>query len=400
MNNLILKELRYGAKNYKSLEVCLKKGKGIYLTDINNKKYMDFLSGYSAVNQGHCHPRLIKTVTKQIKNLTLTSRAFHNDKLGNLCEYMNKTFNYNRFLPMNTGVEGGETAIKIARKWGYEKKNIPENQAVNLFCENNFWGRTITALSSSNDFKCYNNFGPYTNGLKLIEYNNLKKLENEFKLNKNIVSFMLEPIQGEAGIIIPDDNYLKGVKNLCKKYNILMIADEVQTGLGRTGKLLACDYENVKPDILILGKSLSGGFYPISGVLANNEIMSVLNPGEHGSTYGGNPLASQICIEAIKIIFDENLIEKSYYNGKYFRDELTNLNFKNIKQIRGKGLFNAIEFKNKKNANKILHKLIENGLLTQITHDKIIRLCPPLNINKQQLDNSLDIIEKCLNLKI
>ena len=396
MNKYILKELQYGAKNYNPLNVCIKRGKGIYLTDVNNKKYFDFLSGYSAINQGHCHPRLVKTICEQSQNLTLTSRAFYNNKLGELCEYLCNILDYEKFLPMNTGVEAGETAIKLARKWAYEVKNIPKNKGINLFCKNNFWGRTITALSSSNDEKCYKNFGPYTRGLDLIEYNNIEKLETMLSNNPNIVSLMLEPIQGEAGIIIPDDNYLRKVRDLCDKYNILLIFDEVQTGLGRTGKLLACDYEMVKPDILILGKSLSGGFYPASGILSNSNIMSLFKPGEHGSTYGGNPLACSLMMEAVKIIQDEKLVENSYKMGEYFRKELKNMDLKEVIEIRGKGLFNAIEFNDSIKASKSLDKLMNNGLLTQITHNKIIRLCPPLIINKDEIDKSLDIIGKSL----
>ena len=397
MNKLILKELRYGAQNYSPLHVMIKQGKGIFLTDMNDRKYYDFLSGYSAVNQGHCHPRLVNVVKEQVEKLTLTSRAFHSDSLGNLCEFMCNTFNYNKYLPMNTGVEGGETAIKLARKWAYEKKNIEPNKAINLFCKNNFWGRTITALSSSTDYKCYNNFGPYTNGLQLVDYNNLDVLEDTFKSNPNIASFMVEPIQGEAGVIVPGCNYLFGVSNLCKKYNILFIADEVQSGLGRSGKLLACDYDAVKPDILILGKSLSGGFYPISGVLANYKVMNTLKPGQHGSTYGGNPLANKICMEAVKILFDENLIERSYEMGKYFRKILFHSKLKGVKEVRGRGLFNAIEFENDQIAEKVLENLVNNRLLTQITRGNVIRLCPPLVINNDEMNRCIDIIIKSIN---
>lgn len=397
LNKFIKKELLYGANNYKPLNVIIKQGKGIYLTDINNKKYMDFLSGYSAVNQGHCHPKIIDALKKQSQTLTLTSRAFYNNKLGELCEYLCNTFNYEKFIPMNTGVEAGETAIKIARKWGYEKKNITPNKAVNLFCNNNFWGRTIAALSSSSDNTCYTNFGPYTNGFELIEYNNLEILEKKLINNPNIVSFMLEPIQGEGGIIIPNKDYIKNVYKLCKKYNVLMIFDEVQTGLGRTGKLLACDYDNIRPDMLILGKSLSGGVYPISGVLTRSEIMDVLTPGTHGSTYGGNPLACAISMEAVNIIFEEDLINNSHKMGKYFRDELNKLKLKNVTDIRGKGLLNAIEFNNKRNATRGLKYLKNNGLLTNITKNKILRLTPPLIINKNQINNALEIIESSLN---
>ena len=395
--NSILKELKYSAKNYKTLNVIIKKGNGIYLTDVNNKRYIDFLSGYSAVNQGHCHPRLLNILNKQSKNLTITSRAFYNNKLGEFSEYITNMFNYDKFLPMNTGVEGGETAIKIARKWGYEVKNVPNNKAVNLFCKNNFWGRTISAISSSTDKYSYDNFGPYTKGFEIIDFNNLDSLEKKLKSNPNIVSYMLEPIQGEAGVIIPDNNYLKSVYKLCKKYNVLLICDEIQSGLGRSGKLLACHYDNINPDILILGKSLSGGFYPISGVLANEEIMNVIKPGQHGSTYGGNPLAASLGIEALKIIEDENLVKNSYKMGNYFRRELMNLNLKNVTEIRGKGLFNAIEFNSKKNIKIILNNLKENGLLTQITKGNVLRLTPPLIINKKQIDHSLEILEKSIN---
>ena len=395
--NSILKELKYGAKNYSPLNVVLKKGKGIFLTDINNKKYYDFLSGYSAVNQGHCHPRLIKTLHNQSKKLTLTSRAFYNNKLGDLCEYMCNTFNYTNFIPMNTGVEACETAIKISRKWGYEVKNIEPNKAANLFCYNNFWGRTISALSSSNDELCYKNFGPYTNGFELIEYNNLNVLENKLKNNPNIVSYMVEPIQGEAGVIVPSTNYLKEAYDLCEKYNVLLIADEVQSGLGRSGKLLACDYDNVKPHILILGKSMSGGIVPASGILSNKEIMGVLTPGTHGSTYGGNPLSCAISLEALKILFEEDLINNSYKMGKYFRKELKNLNLKNVKEVRGKGLFNALEFNEKLHASNALENLKNNGLLTNITKNKTLRLTPPLIINKNQINHALEIIDESIN---
>ena len=397
MKQFLRKELKYSARNYNPLNVCIKKAKDIFVTDINNKKYYDFLSGYSAVNQGHCHPRLINTVTSQINNVTLTSRAFHNNKYGNLCEYLCNTFDYEKFLPMNTGVEAGETAIKLSRKWGYETKNVEPNKAVNLFCNGNFWGRSITACSSSNDPKSYHNFGPYTQGIDLIDYNNVEQLENKLKENSNIVSLMVEPIQGEAGIIVPSPNYLKEIKRLCKKHNILLIFDEVQTGLGRTGKLLAGDYENVRPDILILGKSLTGGFYPGSGILSSDKIMSLFKPGQHGSTYGGNPLVSAIIMEAVKIIFDENLIENSFEQGKYFRKELKNMNLQNVVKIRGKGLFNALEFNDEKTAKKALDNLIRNGLLSQITHGKTIRLCPPLTITKNHINKSLEIIKKSVN---
>lgn len=396
MNKLFEKTLKYTANNYKSLPVYLKKGKGIYLKDVNNKEYIDFLSGYSAVNQGHCHPRLINVMKNQCSTLTLTSRAFHNNKLGEFSYFLTNFFNYESFLPMNTGVEAGETAIKLSRKWGYQEKKVENNKAVNLFCNNNFWGRTISAISSSTDINSYKNFGPFLKGFECIEYNNINELEKKLKENPNIVSFMIEPIQGEAGIIIPNKDYLKKVKYLCNKYNVLLIIDEIQTGIGRCGKLLACDYDNIRPDILVLGKSLSGGFYPISGILCSKKLMDNIKPGQHGSTYGGNPLASAIGIEALKIIEEENLIQNSYNMGNYFRDEINRLDLKNIKEIRGKGLFNAIEFIDKKSAYKGLYNLLKNGLLTQITHNKIIRLSPPLIINKDQIDKSLHIIKKSL----
>lgn len=396
MEKLIKKTLKFTANNYNSLPIYLKKGKGIYVKDINNKKYIDFLSGYSAINQGHCHPKLVKVMTNQCNNLTLTSRAFQNNKLGEFSEYITNFFNYESFLPMNTGVEAGETAIKLSRKWGYQEKKVENNKAVNIFCNNNFWGRTISAISSSTDINSYKNYGPFLKGFECIEYNNINALEKKLKENPNIVSFMIEPIQGEAGIIIPNKDYLKKVKYLCNKYNVLLIIDEIQTGIGRCGKLLACDYDNIRPDILVLGKSLSGGFYPISGILSSKKLMDNIKPGQHGSTYGGNPLASAIGIEALKIIEEENLIQNSYNMGNYFRDEINRLDLKNIKEIRGKGLFNAIEFKDKKSANKGLYNLLKNGLLTQITHNKIIRLTPPLIINKDQINKSLSIIKNSL----
>lgn len=396
MNKYIYQELKYGAKNYKSIGICIKKAKGIYLTDIYDKKYIDFISSYSAVNQGHCHSRLTNTIIEQSSKLTLTSRAYHNNILGPYMNFITDLFKYDKILPMNTGVEAGETAIKIARKWGYNYKNVPENKAEIIFPTNNFWGRTITACSTSTNISCYNQFGPFTDGFDIVPYNNIEKLEDKFLKNPNIVAYMLEPIQGEAGIIIPYNGYLRDVKYLCEKYNILMIADEVQTGLGRTGKLLACDYEDVKPDILCLGKALSGGYMPISAVLANNNIMKYITPGTHGSTFGGNPLACSIAIEALKIINDEKLVENSYNMGEYFRKELKNIKNNNIIDIRGKGLLNAIELKNEIIANKFCNNLIENGLLTSITHGNIIRLSPPLIININEINKSLDIILKSL----
>ena len=398
MNRFIHKELKYAANNYNVLRVCIKRGKGIYLIDVNNKTYLDFISAYSAVNQGHCHPRLIKVMNEQSRKLTLTSRALPNNVMGSFAETLCKTFNYDKALPMNTGVEGGESAIKLARMWGYKKKGVPPNQAVNLFCNNNFWGRTLAASSTSDDPLCYNNVGPFMNGFDNIRFNSILSLKQKLEQDPNIVSIMLEPIQGEAGIIIPDDGYLGKVKELCSEHNVLMIADEVQTGLGRTGKMLACDYENVQPDILILGKALSGGMMPISAVLANDNIMEVMTPGTHGSTFGGNPLASAIGMEAIQIIKDENLVENSYQMGKLFRDTVNNFDVDFLFECRGKGLLNAIEFDNKVVASRVSRYLQQNGLLAKTTHDNILRLAPPLTINKREMEYAIDIIHRCLKM--
>lgn len=398
MNRFIHKELKYAANNYNVLRVCIKRGKGIYLIDVNNKTYLDFISAYSAVNQGHCHPRLIKVMNEQSRKLTLTSRALPNNVMGSFAETLCKTFNYDKTLPMNTGVEGGESAIKLARMWGYKKKGVPPNQAVNLFCNNNFWGRTLAASSTSDDPLCYNNVGPFMNGFDNIRFNSILSLKQKLEQDPNIVSIMLEPIQGEAGIIIPDDGYLRKVKELCSEHNVLMIADEVQTGLGRTGKMLACDYENVQPDILILGKALSGGMMPISAVLANDNIMEVMTPGTHGSTFGGNPLASAIGMEAIQIIKDENLVENSYQMGELFRDTVNNFDVDFLFECRGKGLLNAIEFDNKVVASRVSRYLQQNGLLAKTTHDNILRLAPPLTINKREMEHAIDIIYRCLKM--
>ena len=398
MNRFIHKELKYAANNYNVLRVCIKRGKGIYLIDVNNKTYLDFISAYSAVNQGHCHPRLIKVMNEQSRKLTLTSRALPNNVMGSFAETLCKTFNYDKALPMNTGVEGGESAIKLARMWGYKKKGVPPNQAVNLFCNNNFWGRTLAASSTSDDPLCYNNVGPFMNGFDNIRFNSILSLKQKLEQDPNIVSIMLEPIQGEAGIIIPDDGYLGKVKELCSEHNVLMIADEVQTGLGRTGKMLACDYENVQPDILILGKALSGGMMPISAVLANDNIMEVMTPGTHGSTFGGNPLASAIGMEAIQIIKDENLVENSYQMGELFRDTVNNFDVDFLFECRGKGLLNAIEFDNKVVASRVSRYLQQNGLLAKTTHDNILRLAPPLTINKREMEYAIDIIHRCLKM--
>ena len=394
-------EEKFGAHNYHPLPVVLEKGRGVFLFDVNKKKYFDFLSGYSAVSHGHCHPRIIETLIKQSKKLTLTSRAFHNNLLGEYAEYITNYFGYDKVLPMNTGVEGGETAIKLARRWGYMVKNIPYNQAKIIFAEGNFWGRTLAAISSSNDPTCYENFGPYMPGFLTVHYNDLSALELAFQ-DKTVAAFMVEPIQGEAGVIIPNPGYLKKVEELCKKYNVLLIADEIQTGLCRTGKMLACDHEGVRPDILILGKALSGGTFPISAVLADNHIMLLIKPGEHGSTYGGNPLACAVAMTALKILKDEKLDKNATKMGEIFREELKNINSPSIQIIRGKGLLNAIEIKenNHVNAWTICLTFMEKGLLAKPTHGNKIRFAPPLIINEKQILKSVSIIKKSLHKSI
>ena len=389
-------EHKYGAHNYKPLPVVLSRGEGIYLWDIHNKKYFDFLSAYSAVNQGHCNPKILEALNIQAKKLTLTSRAFYNDVLGDYEKYITNIFKYDKVLPMNTGVEGGETAIKLARKWGYLIKKIPKNKARVVFATGNFWGRTLAAISSSDDPLSYSDFGPYMPGYDIIPYNDLNSLEEKLK-NPETTAFMVEPIQGEAGVIVPDDGYLASVRSLCTKYNVLFIADEVQTGLGRTGKMLATDYEKARPDILILGKALSGGVIPASAVLADDEIMLCIKPGEHGSTFGGNPLASSVCHAALKVIIDEKLSENSYLLGKRFRKSLNSYVEKSsiVLKIRGKGLLNAIEIDNssdKEIAWKICLELKNNGLLAKPTHGNIIRFAPPLVITEKQLDQCIGII--------
>lgn len=394
-------EHHYGAHNYHPLPVVIDKGEGVFMFDVAGKKYYDFLSAYSAVNQGHCHPRIIKALTEQASKLTLTSRAFHNNLLGEYEKYITSYFGFDKVLPMNTGVEGGETAIKLARRWGYTVKGIPENQATVLFVEGNFWGRTMAAISSSNDPSSYANFGPYMPGFNLIPYNDLQALENAFKANPNIAAFMFEPIQGEAGVVVPQEGYLASVRNLCTKYNVLMIADEVQTGLCRTGKMLACDHENVKPDILILGKALSGGVLPVSAVLANDEVMLTIKPGEHGSTYGGNPLACAVATEALKVLVDENLADNAEKMGIIFRARMEQLKTKThlIETVRGKGLLNAIVIKpfgDNKTAYDVCIAMKENGLLAKQTHGDIIRFAPPLVITEQQIHAACDIIEQTI----
>jgi ornithine--oxo-acid transaminase len=390
-------EENYGAHNYHPLPVVIEKGEGVFLWDVDGKKYFDFLSAYSAVNQGHCHPRITKAFVDQAHKLTLTSRAFYNNLLGKYEKYITAFFGYDKVLPMNTGVEAGETAIKLARKWGYVKKGIPENEAKIIFVAGNFWGRTLAAISSSTDPSSFSGFGPFMPGYVIIPYNDLEALENALK-DKTVAGFMLEPIQGEAGVVVPSEGYLSKSFDLCKRNNVLYIADEVQTGLARTGKMLACDHENVKPDILILGKALSGGTMPVSAVLCNNHIMLNIKPGEHGSTYGGNPLACAVAMEALQVLLDEKLAENANELGKLLRDELKNLNSPLIADVRGKGLLNAIVIKNipGKDAWSVCLKLAENGLLAKPTHGDIIRFAPPLNITKEQILECVEIIKNTL----
>ncbi len=392
-------EENYGAHNYHPIPVVLDRGEGVYVWDVEGKKYFDFLAAYSAVNQGHCHPRIIKTLIDQAQKLTLTSRAFYNSKLGEYEKFITNYFGYDKVLPMNTGVEGGETAIKLARRWAYDVKGVPENKAKIVFAKGNFWGRTLAAISSSNDPSSYKGFGPYMPGYELVDYNDLTALENAIK-DPNTAAFMVEPIQGEAGVVVPKEGYLKGVRELCSKYNVLFIADEVQTGLCRTGKMLACDHEQVKPDILVLGKALSGGTLPVAAVLANNEIMLTIKPGEHGSTYGGNPLACAVATEALKVLKDERLAENSEKLGVIFRNAMLQLmnECDIITEVRGKGLFNAIVIKQKngKTAWDVCLKFAENGLLAKPTHGDIIRFAPPLTINAEQLNECMQIIRKVI----
>ena len=393
---LIEIEEKYGAHNYHPLPVVLSKGEGVHVWDVEGKQYFDFLSAYSAVNQGHCHPKIIKALTNQASTLTLTSRAFHNDILGQYEKFITDLFGYDKVLPMNTGVEGGETANKLARKWGYMKKGIAENKARIIFAKGNFWGRTLAAISSSDDPTSYKGFGPYMPGYDLIPYNNLDALETELK-DPNVCAFMVEPIQGEAGVVVPDEGYLAGVRALCTKYNVLFIADEVQTGIARTGKMLACDFEDARPDILILGKALSGGVLPVSAVLADDDVMLCIKPGEHGSTFGGNPLASKVAQAALEVVIDEKLAEKAEDLGQIFRDELEkrlgHLNI--ISKVRGKGLLNAIVINDTEDSSTawdICISLRDNGLLAKPTHGNIIRFAPPLVITKEQLLECISII--------
>ncbi|MDB9910144.1 ornithine--oxo-acid transaminase [Flavobacteriales bacterium] len=390
-------EDKYGAHNYHPLPVVLAKGEGVFVWDVEGKKYYDFLSSYSAVNQGHCHPKIVAALKLQADTLTLTSRAFHNDVLGQYEEFVTKLFGYDKVLPMNTGVEGGETANKLARKWGYMKKGIEKNKARIIFAKGNFWGRTLAAISSSDDPSSYEGFGPFMPGYDLIPYNDLEALETELK-DFNVCAFMVEPIQGEAGVVVPDEGYLAGVRKLCDKYNVLFIADEVQTGIARTGKMLACDYEDARPDLLILGKAISGGVFPVSAVLADDEIMLCIQPGEHGSTFGGNPLACKVAQAALEVVIDENLAENAYRLGKIFRSELRAFDNDMITLVRGRGLLNAIVIKPKdgKEAWDVCLKLRDNGLLAKPTHGDIIRFAPPLVITEEQLMDCIAIIKKTI----
>jgi ornithine--oxo-acid transaminase len=391
-------EEKYGAHNYHPLPVVLEKGEGVFVWDVEGKRYFDFLSGYSAVNQGHCHPRIINALTQQAQQLTLTSRAFHSNLLGIYSEFITSYFGYDKVLPMNTGVEGGETAIKLARRWAYAKKGVPENKAKVIFAEGNFWGRTLAAISSSTDPSSYKGFGPYLPGFELVPYNNLETLEQALQ-DPHVAAFMVEPIQGEAGVVLPDDGYLQGVRALCSKYNVLFIADEIQTGLARTGKMLACDHENVRPDILILGKALSGGTLPVSAVLADDDIMLTIKPGEHGSTYGGNPLACAVAIEALKVLQEENMAGNAATMGELFRKELAAIQSPIISAIRGKGLLNAIVINHPdpEAAWNICLQLKDLGLLDKPTHGDKIRFAPPLLITADQIKEAVGLIAEAIS---
>lgn len=392
--NFINRELHYGAHNYHPLPVVLNRGEGVYLWDVEGKRYLDFLSGYSALSQGHCHPKIVEALKKQADVLTLTSRAFYCDLLGEFMEKATKFFGYDKLLPMNTGAEGVETALKLARRWGYDVKGVPEGKAKIVVCADNFHGRTITIVSMSTDPSSYGGFGPFTEGFVKIPYNDVSALEKVID-DPHIVGFLLEPIQGEAGVVVPDDGYLKACYDICKRNNVLFIADEIQSGIGRSGRLLACDWEGVKPDILVLGKALSGGVTPVSAVFANDEIMLTIKPGEHGSTYGGNPLACAVGMAALDVVRDEKLAENADRMGKIFRSEMSKINHKMIKKVRGKGLLNAVvtEPSGDVKAWDICVMLKEKGLLAKPTHEHIIRFTPPLIINEAQMSEAVAIIK-------
>jgi len=390
-------EDKYGAHNYHPLPVVLAKGEGPFMWDVEGKKYYDFLAAYSAVNQGHCHPRIVEAMCEQARTLTLTSRAFYNDVLGVFEKYITEYFGYDKVLMMNSGAEADETAIKLCRKWAYNVKGIPENQAKIICCENNFHGRTVTIVSMSNDPDSYGGYGPFTPGFVRIPYNDLNALAEALK-DPHVAGFLLEPIQGEAGVFVPDEGYLKKAYELCKANNVLFIADEIQSGIARTGKMLACDHENVRPDLLLLGKALSGGAYPVSAVLADDPIMLTIKPGEHGSTYGGNPVACKVAMVALQVIKDENLVEKSDYLGKIFREEMNAVKSEMIELVRGKGLMNAIIIrpKNGKTAWDVCVKMKELGVLAKPTHGHIIRFTPPLVITEEQLREAIELIKKAI----
>jgi len=396
-NYYISLEDKYGAHNYHPLPVVLSRGEGVFVWDVEGKRYYDFLSGYSAINQGHCHPRIINAFVEQAKKLTLTSRAFYNDQLGEFEKYITQLFGYDKVLAMNSGVEAVETAIKLCRRWAYRIKKVQENEAVIIVCKNNFHGRTTTVVSFSNDESSRSDFGPYTPGFRMIDYNNLEALEQALQL-PNIAGFLVEPIQGEAGVVVPDDGYLAKAFDMCKNANVLFMADEIQTGLCRTGKMLACDHEDVHPDILILGKALSGGTMPVSAVLASNEIMMTIEPGDHGSTYGGNPLACKVAMVSLQVLLDENMAENAEAMGKLFRNELEKINSPHIKIIRGKGLLNAIEIShvNPNAAWELCLQLKDAGLIAKPTHGDKIRFAPPLIISAEQIKECVNIIKKSL----
>jgi len=391
----IKREDKYGAHNYHPLPVVLEKGEGAFVWDVEGKKYYDFLSAYSAVNQGHCHPKIVNAMIEQAKKLTLTSRAFYNNVLGEYEEYVTKFFGFDKVLPMNTGAEADETALKLARKWGYKVKGIPQNQAKIIVCNENFHGRTITIISMSTDPDAYNDYGPYTPGFVKIPYNDLAALEKELQ-DPNVAAFLVEPIQGEAGVYVPEEGFLKKSYDLCKKYNVLFIADEVQTGIARTGKMLACDHEGVKPDILILGKAISGGVFPVSAVLANDDIMLTIKPGEHGSTFGGNPIAGRVAIAALEVVKEEKLAENAERLGKIFREEFRSIKSEMIELVRGKGLLNAVVIRNKpgKTAWDVCVAMAEAGVLAKPTHGNIIRFAPPLVITEEQLRDAMNKIKE------
>jgi len=390
-------EDKYGAHNYHPLPVVLERGQGVFVWDVDGKKYYDFLSAYSAVNQGHCHPKIIQTLVEQSQKLSLTSRAFHNNVLGEYEKFITGLFGFDKVLPMNTGAEAVETAIKLARKWGYEKKGVAENTAKLIVCSGNFHGRTISIVSASTDSDARKNFGPFTPGYLTIPYNNIEALAEALK-DTSVVGFLVEPIQGEAGVMVPDEGYLKTCSEMCKAANVLFIADEIQTGIARTGKMLACDHESVKPDMLILGKALSGGMYPVSAVLANDEVMMCIKPGQHGSTYGGNPLGCKIAITAMNVIIDEKLAENSEKLGEVLRTELRAIHSERLTAVRGKGLLNAIVIReiNGITAWEVCLKLAENGLLAKPTHGDIIRFAPPLVITNEQILECASIVKKTL----